>query len=550
MEQLRALLWLRWLEFKYRFRRKEGIWSLVTAILVTLILGPIAIALGVLALIQSALYSDNLGASPGALAWIHLLLGINFLGYQITNIFDPQRCEGFDLKRLQAFPIPLSRLYRLNLLASVNDAVYLFFIPIQLGILLGLLWGMGGWAAGWIPILLLFNFLNLSLSALIGLWIGQLTQVRWRKELLVLFLPVLALLIYWLPFWFAENQRGSGHGSLFFLAQQIKVFGDYLPSGWAINAIHQLGTGKLPWIELSLLFSTGWIAYRLGLSSIRKTLMNRESVSLTIERKSSRTSSARIPLLERLGFSSEISALYEKELKYLFRSNQGRYAFVWPVIMVLMFRMILRQHEGNPFILDYFKQYQFLPFVSFLFLFFLPFYVDIFAYDHRGVRLYFFTPISIRNILLAKNLAIFSLGFLCFVEVILLYMIVFQQRVGFSLIQAMIGLPLGFLVLFIGGNILSCYFPKPLRMGALRGNNPPRVSVFSGLFLSMLTSILVSVLIVVGNLTGSLLGLSLELGALVLMILLYWITLNPMAQLYQKRREILIEAIADQEIKE
>ena len=550
MEQLRALLWLRWLEFKFRFRRKEGIWSLVAALLYILLMAPFSITLGILAVIQAAKLSSHSGSGPVALTWIHLLLGMNFLGYQMANLFDPQRCEGFDLRRLQMFPIPLSRLYRLNLLSSINDPVFRFFAPMQLGLMIGLFWGQGVGAIGWLPILLLFNLLNLALSSLIGLWIGKLTQVRWRKELLILFLPVLALLVYWLPFWLAENQKGNDHGSLFFIARQIKTIGHYIPSGWAAQAMGKQVGGQLPWFEILLLCSTAWIGYRLGLAGVRKSLMTRESTGRVRNSLFSQTSSTGVSWFQRLGFSSELSALYEKELKYLLRSNQGRYAFIWPVILVLLFRIFSAQSEENRFVFDLFRQYRLLPFVSFLFLFFLPFYVGLFAFDHRGVRLYFFTPISLKNVLLAKNLAILSLAILCFSEVLLLYLIAFQEMDGIPLIQAMIGLPLGFLLLFMGGNILSCYFPKPLKMGALRGNNPPRASAFAGLFLSVLASVLVSLSVIGGSLAGPLLGLGFELGALVLMGFLYRMTLDPVARLYQKRREVLIEAIAGQEVKE
>ena len=230
MNQLRALLWLRWLEFKYGFRRREGVWNLAAVILLFVLLAPAAVGVGIGAGFLAYHWRLSSESQQILLLWVHLLLAASFFGYHLTNLFDPQRFEAFDLNRFRQFPISIFRLYRLNLLASVNDTVFMFFIPAQIGLVVGLFVADGWQALLAIPVLLVYNGLNLAWSYWVGSLIGGFVQARWRKEMMVLFLPGLALVVYLVPYWWFHSHQGSAERYQAFSA--VIEYLVWCPSGW------------------------------------------------------------------------------------------------------------------------------------------------------------------------------------------------------------------------------------------------------------------------------------------------------------------------------
>lgn len=549
MNHLKTLLWLRLLEFKASFKSSEGAWNLISGVLFLLVLGPGAILLGIgVGILKSSLAGLDDGQSLHLLV-DQILLGLNLLIYQISNLFDPRKREGFDLWKLRQFPIPTGRLYFLNLIYSAYDIVFLFFLPTQIA--LWLLNLQVGWmAAFWFTVLLiLFNLLNLALGNLISLWLGRLTAARWRKELLVLFLPVIGLMLYWLPYFYVRSRIAeSGALSWEALSDRIAGWAIWLPSGWVVRGMEKLVEGHLPYAEIVLLGYAALVIYHAGVYNITRLLYRQESGGRKkLQHNSPRTAHGSlwtIPLV-----SEAFSALVEKEVKYLFRSSQGRYAFVWPLIFIIMLRIFSAQQTEAAHLLEMASTFSLLPFLAFLFFFFLPLYVGLFAFDHQGIRLYYLAPVSIKQVLAAKNLALVFLGICCLAESLLLYSIGYQLPDGNALVATFAGFAVGFPLLILGGNLVSCYFPKPLRISALRGNNPPQTAIFLGMALNILALLVAFLSCLLVILAGWQWTLALLLFAGLGLFWVYQISLEPLARLYIRRREVLIEKLTQLEEK-
>lgn len=553
MDELRALLRLRGLELKFAFRAAEGVGNLITYLLVLAILAPGAVLLAFGAALLGASCARPETLSPLFILLTHLLFAGNFFIYQLTHLFHPRPQEAFDLKRLQPFPIPLARLYRWNLLASALDAVFLFFLPSQIAFAVGFAVAAGWNALGVVALLVLFNGLNLAWSSLVAVGMGRLTAIRWRKDVLVLLLPLVALVIYLLPYWWVQSRTTGSGTSWAELAPTITRFLEWFPSGWLAGGIVKLGAGQGFAAELLLLATGCWLGYRLGLRLTRSSLLMREGGRpagdsrgpARASSKDRRKAGWKIP-----GLSPAFSALFEKELKYLLRSSQGRYAFIWPIVLILMLRIFLTRSAAAVHLAELFSSFALLPFVAFFFLFFLPFYVNLFAYDHRGVKIYFLAPVSLREVLLAKNLAVFVLGLLCFGEVVALYLVSFHSLSFPALAHALGSLAAGFLVLLGGGNVVSCYFPKSLKMSAIHGNSPPHVAVWLGMILLGLALSLMTLSAGVGRWAGWGWAIALLAGIFLAGGLLYTLTLGAVVRLYKQRREPLLEHLTRQEIQE
>jgi ABC-2 type transport system permease protein len=545
MDQLRALLWLRWLEFKYSFRSREGVWGILGALIVAAILAPAALGLGAAGFffVWRLQVMDQYRSL--FLIGIELLLAANFFAFQMTNLFDPRRHEGVDLRRLQIFPIPLYRLHRLNLAASINDAVFLFFVPMQWGLAAGAIVTLGWRAAGWLAALGLFSVLNLCWSQAIAMAIGSVMQARRRKEFLVLLLPLLALAVYWLPYWWLRTLPEAGRGKWEEDSAAIVALLDFLPSGWTFRVLEAVSQGRSWWLQAALLASASLAGYWLSLWLLRRSLAGREgSGRRTVKNLEKGVRSRAFALPGRVG------ALLEKDFRYLLRSSQGRYAFVWPVILTLLLRIFALQSEANRQFLEMVEGSQLLFFIGFFFFFFLPFYVGPFGFDHRGVQTYYLAPVSFRKVLLAKNLAVFILGGVCSLELLACYIVLFGWPGASAVFLAALGMAAGFPILFAGGNLVGCYFPKALKVTSLRGNNPPQAAVFLGMLLVAVASAIVIFAAILGGFFHWGLGVLFEAVVLAISLGVYALLLGPAARLYESRKEGLIQALARREVQE
>ncbi len=476
---------------------------------------------------------------------IELLLAANFFAFQMTNLFDPRRHEGVDLRRLQIFPIPLYRLHRLNLAASINDAVFLFFVPMQWGLAAGAIVTLGWRAAGWLAALGLFSVLNLCWSQAIAMAIGSVMQARRRKEFLVLLLPLLALAVYWLPYWWLRTLPEAGRGKWEEDSAAIVALLDFLPSGWTFRVLEAVSQGRSWWLQAALLASASLAGYWLSLWLLRRSLAGREgSGRRTVKNREKGVRSRAFALPGRFG------ALLEKDFRYLLRSSQGRYAFVWPVILTLLLRIFALQSEANRQFLEMVEGSQLLFFIGFFFFFFLPFYVGPFGFDHRGVQTYYLAPVSFRKVLLAKNLAVFILGGVCSLELLACYIVLFGWPGASAVCLAALGMAAGFPILFAGGNLVGCYFPKALKVTSLRGNNPPQAAVFLGMLLVAVASAIVIFAAILGGFFHWGLGVLFEAVVLAISLGVYALLLGPAARLYESRKEGLIQALARREVQE
>jgi hypothetical protein len=375
--------------------------------------------------------------------------------------------------------------------------------------------------------------------------IGRAMQARRRKELLVLFLPLLALAVYWLPYWWLRTLPEAGRGKWEEDSAAIVAILDYFPSGWTFRVLEAVVQGRSWWSQAMLLASALLAGYWLSLWQLRRSLAGREgSGRRTAKKNGNGIQSRAFALPGRFG------ALLEKDFRYLLRSSQGRYAFVWPAILTLLLRIFALQSETNRQFLEMAEGSQLMLFIGFFFFFFLPFFVGPFGFDHRGVQTYYLAPVSFKKVLLSKNLAVFALGTLCLLELLAFYSALFGWPGTSAVLLAALGMAAGFPILLAGGNLVGCYFPKALKVTSLRGNNPPQAAVFLGMLLVGVASAMVILAAILGGLFHWWLGVLFEAMVLAVSLGVYTLLLGPMARLYESRKEHVIQALARREVQE
>ncbi len=375
--------------------------------------------------------------------------------------------------------------------------------------------------------------------------IGRVMQARRRKEFLVLLLPLLALAVYWLPYWWLRTLPEAGRGSWEEDSARIQAILDYLPSGWTFRVLEAIAQGQSWWFQALLLVSVLLAGYWLSLWQLRRSLAGREGSGRRAVKNNERGVQSRA-----FSLPGRFGALLEKDFRYLLRSSQGRYAFVWPVILTLLLRIFALQSEANRQFLEMAEGSQLLLFIGFFFFFFLPFYVGPFGFDHRGIQTYYLAPVSFKKVLLAKNLAVFVLGGLCSLELLACYIVLFGWPGTSAVVLAALGLAAGFPILFAGGNLVGCYFPKALKVTSLRGNNPPQAAVILGMLLVAIASSIVILAAILGGFFHWGLGMLFEAVVLTISLGIYALLLGPAARLYESRKEGLIQALARREVQE
>jgi hypothetical protein len=521
---------------KFSLRHRAGIWNFAGAIALYLVLIPGALALAGVA----GWFSWRLGRTEGSILvyqnLLATLLGLEFIIYFAGVVFNPWQGEAFDLRKLRFYPVHLKQFYRLHLVSLLAEPLFLFFLPSQLAILTGLFITIGWRTVYAFVLLILFNMILLCWGSVLVQWATRLLGGRRRKEALVLVLPAAGVLIALIPHWIVRGGFLSGEKS-----SLILKFFHWLPSGWVAKGFRNLAYFHGFGLEALALLILALLGYYLGKRNLAKWLYSGQGALFSSSSSAGRVKQRawKLPLV-----SDAFSALLEKEIKYYFRSSQGRLTFVWPVVYVALcaFLVLPRLQEVGGFEKET-AVLALMPFVAFFFMFFLPFYVDLFGYDGQGTKLYYLSPAVFHQVLAAKCLAICWLGFLGLVESALLCLIVFRYLHAGGALMALGSMLAGFTVLLGGGVILSCYFPKPMKIFAVRGNNPPHISVFLALFLMAIASVPGSIAAVVFLLAGWIWGVAVVYAFFIILLCMLILELGPAANLFKSRQEQILQVM-------
>jgi hypothetical protein len=289
-----------------------------------------------------------------------------------------------------------------------------------------------------------------------------------------------------------------------------------------------------------LIVATYWIVRRsaLGIEGRRKQKVVVGSGETAVY------SGWQLPLL-----SSDLSAMIEKELRYLMRNAQVRMMALMP-LLVIFIRLINSQRFGttrrgmsNSF-LAYGSGLLLLGGVLYVFLILAGLSCNLFAFEQGGMRALILSPIDRRKILLGKNIVLTFLALVFVTVLLILNTIIFRDITIGSLLFLALSFVIFAALSSIVGNWLSIRFPKRMRYGK-RLN----VSGVGGLFLIPLILLLITppvVATLVGYFTQSLLNeyLLLTLFALV-SVGLYSLMINFHGRLLARREIDILEAVRE-----
>ena len=474
MSQLLTLIWLKWRLLRNSLRSSKAVVNraasvlgmviaLFLSLMVALILGFAAYALSRPDALGDAFRrttTHDVSASASAEFTFFLMFGFIYLMWATVPL-SIGGSKQFDAGKLLMYPITLRKLFAVDFLSELTTLHSVFAIPAVVAICIGVAFGTGNMAAALmtaIPAILLGVALSKWLSTTIG---SLLRRKRARGETIVALIGAVAGLsaavagqIAPLLFKHAESIRSlrwTPPGAAAFLL--VGSADD--PIGYALAFITLSG------YAIALIVLTYWIARRaaLGMDGRRrqKTAVVAENVT--------GYAGWQLPLV-----SAELSAIVEKEVRYVMRNAQVRMMGLMPLILIVI-RFANYQRlgaaravpPGN--FLSYGSGLLATGGVLYVFLILASLSCNQFAFEEGGMRTLILSPIDRRKILLGKNIVIALLALIFATVLLTLNTLVFGDLDAPKLLFISLSFVIFAALSATMGNWLSIRFPKRMRFG-------------------------------------------------------------------------------------
>lgn len=314
------------------------------------------------------------------------------------------------------------------------------------------------------------------------------------------------------------------------------------PTVLLIKALNNIALGNhliaLFWwvillIEVVIIFSLYLLSLRyISTSSSKKSNISRELFSYynTLYKKEKL-------FFKILNFVPQSNAFIVKDIFYILKNPRMQIWFFLNCACVWIISILQ---------IDTFFRYIIM--ISTPIMILLPLASNFFAFEGSGLLLYFITPISVHSSIFQKNVAIFIIGILFTIPIIIWALIINSV----STIIFLISIPIllyQLYVMSIFGTIISIYFPYKVKYNSVIGQFNPMVSQ-PYIFFSFAISEGLLALIIIIFFRNKLVLLFLLIVLAIITIMIYNILLKYFFKgIFIKRKESLIKEIIKSEIK-
>jgi len=476
MSQLLTLIWLKWSLFRNSLRSSRAVVNRLATVL-----GMLA-ALGLALLIASGLgmaayvlTSPDMGiegiqaqrptGAPGLPSAEFIFFSILALSYLLWSTLPLSIASGrqFDPGNLLLYPISFRKLFAVDFLSEIASLQSVFAIPAILAMGIGAGLAHGHIAAGLVIALVAAAF-GIALSKWISGSVGSLIRrKRTRGETLLALIGVVAGL--------GGALFGQIAPVLFRHAGSVAALRWTPPGAVAYSLTHGLREGNATGYTLALL---ALIAYTVILIAFTYWLSRRAILGGGRARRARVKSQEpaagvytgwEIPLLP-----PALSAVVEKELRYLLRNAQVRMLTLTPLILIVVRLMNRRRFSGagstsGVLPTEFGEGLMATVGVLYVFLILAGLFCNQFALEHGGMRMLVLSPVDRRILLLGKNIATSTLALIFSSALLLVNELVFRDLT----LNALLFVALSFFVfaplMSLMGNALSLRFPKRMKFG-------------------------------------------------------------------------------------
>lgn len=472
--QLAAVAELRWRMFVNRLRTKRGKLELVSRIVVSSVF-----ALGGFGVFSATIGMSWFFVSQDKPEFLAIPLWSVLLFWQFFPIMATAFTNNPDSSELLRFPLT----YRSYFLVRL---AYGFFDPASaigsIG-LLGLFIGASVVRPVLFPwiflVLLAFAIFNLVLMQMIFAWIERwLAQRRTREVFGVLFILLMLSFQFIGPM--AERFSKGPHPQLRRDVEIALRVQSNLPPGLAAEAIAQSTQHRLlpAFTNFAIL-----VALTLGVGLLLHIRIRAQFLGENLNEAAARPMASRpapIPPGWKLpGFSPSVSAVFEKEMRYLLRSGPMLLTLIMPIFMLLIFRF------GAMNALRHSKSFARTPDMAFpgvaaySVLVLTNLVYNSFGGDGGGLQFFYASPVRFTQIILGKNMAhagvlVFN-AVLAWIAVTYLYGIPNLAVTVATIVGLFFAAPLN----FAAGNLLSLYAPRKRDFATFGRQNVSQTTVLA-----------------------------------------------------------------------
>jgi ABC-2 type transport system permease protein len=390
--------------------------------------------------------------------YLDVVLWLIFGFWQLYPLFGTLFSPPFESGELLRFPLSFPSFYLLSFSYELlNPVTWVCGIWI-FGIFLGTAVARPLLAVPAAVVLVAFGLLNILLARVIFTWLERwLAQRKTRELLSVLFFLFVISLQFLGPIMQSLNRRQRTPSSELVFLMKVQRF---FPPGLTA---HSLGNLFLDDYFGALLALTGIAAYILIFASL---FYVRLRAQYSGENLSEGVASVKAKGKEKVeigwklpGISNTISAIVEKEFRYLLRSGPIVFTLVMPLVILVMFRFLPgRGGHGNP--LQHAMEYVFPIGVAYSTLILTNIVYNTFGAEGTGFQAYLAAPVRMRDVLLAKNLAHAILLGIETCAVLILTAFLFKPPSLTVLFATFTGLLFALPLNLTGGNVMSVFSPK------------------------------------------------------------------------------------------
>jgi hypothetical protein len=451
----------------------------------------------------------------------------------------------FDPGNLLLYPISLRKLFAVDFVSEIASLQSVFAIPaiIAMGVGAGLARGN---LAGGVLIALVAALFGIALSKWISASVGSLLRKkRTRGETLLALIGVVAGL--------GGALFGQIAPVLFRHAESISALRWTPPGAIAYALTHGLSAGHLVGYLVALV---GVSAYTVGLIAITYWLSHRAVLGGGGRRRPGGSfvkpvtetyTGWEIPLM-----SPALSAVVEKELRYVMRNAQVRMMTVMPLILIVVRIMNRRRFDqvgaaGGSFAGNFFKYGEGLMATGgmlYVFLILAGLFCNQFAYEQGGMRALILSPIDRKTVLAGKNIAISTLALIFSGGLLMVNELVFRDLTLGALLFVVLSFLIFTPLMSLMGNWLSVRFPKRMKFGK-------RLNVSGVVGLLLIPMIVLLALPPLAATAAGYVAQSLLIEYVTLAVLavlsfgFYLVMLNSQGESLQQRELELLEAVND-----
>ena len=475
-------------------------------------------------------------------------LPLGFMGvclyWQAMPVLSASMGSSLDLRKLLVYPVPHEKLFRIELLLRVSNAIEVLMVlaAAVIGLLCNPAFAGRTVFLSLAGAVLVFAVFNVLLASGVRSLLERLLARRKVRELVALVLALMWVVPRFVMMTGAKPAWLTGAGAV------MRSFG--WPWSAAAHAAipfgESAGTTALAWLSLCVWVSVAaWFGRTQFERNLRYDSLAAQATPMKPVSYRTRRWSERFYRVPALLWKDPLAAIVEKELRTLMRSPRFRLVFVMGFTFGLMFwlPMVLRRNASHPGFLA--QNFLVIVCIYAMTLIGQVTYWNCFGIDRSAAIFYFAAPQPLSRALLGKNIACL---FFLYLEALVLTVLTLAVRVNFTFRQAVetfvvIGVCSAYVMAL--GNLSSVHYPRaltPERVSQSGGGN--RAQAMVGMLYPVVL-LPVGLAYIARYAFDSEVAFAVVLAvAAIIAAIFYWVAMDSAVKSAAARRQMILEALS------